>query len=251
MAESYQDIMSRLSGTQQIEKPKEANDFASYVRTLLENPNPRGSMFARQDEIDRVNQANLSNELEKKEVEEELKKIIKEASTGMFGGASGGYDSPNTGQGPLGVGKATDAIQAQALQDALMGFATGGLPGAIQSGLQSLATGGLGFLGSVNASQDPLQAWAITQGYAPVEVVDLSTPYGGGGGGGMMGATTSPVNNAPLGPAVDLGTLDNPTPAAVNLGIGSSSFGGYGGVGGSGVSPGGGNAAGGFGFGGW
>jgi hypothetical protein len=196
MAESYQDIIARLSGTQQQEKPKAANDFASYVRTLLDNPSPRGSMFARQDEIDRMNQANLSNELEKKKVEEELTRIIKEASTGMFGDSGGGGDapdSPNTGQSPIGIGTATDAIQSQALQDALMGFATGGIPVAIQSGLQSLASGTLGLLGQVNSSVDPIQALAIAQGWAPVEQVDLSTPFGGmiglvsDGRGGFLG----------------------------------------------------------------
>ena len=213
MAESYENIISRLSGTPVEVDKKPATDFATYVRTLLDNTSPRGNMFTRQDEIDRINQTNLSEELEKKKIEEEITKIVKEVSTGMFGGGGDyGYDSPespNTGQGPLGVGDATDAINMQAVQDAVMGFATGGIPGAIQSAIQSLATNTIGFLGSVNSSPDPLQAWAIAQGHAPVEVVDLSTPFGG-----MFGATTSPVDNAPLGPAVDLGTLDAPTAAA-------------------------------------
>ena len=98
MAESYQDIMSRLNGGQQAEKPKAANDFATYVRTLLENPNPQGGMmgdaadyyadpFRKQNAI---NQAILDEELAKKKAEEEAAKAAVGGGGGMM---SGGGDS--------------------------------------------------------------------------------------------------------------------------------------------------------------
>ena len=80
MAESYQDIMSRLNGGQQTSKPpKAADDFATYVRTLLANPNPKGGMmkdaadyyadpFRKQNAI---NQAILDEELRKKKEAED------------------------------------------------------------------------------------------------------------------------------------------------------------------------------------
>jgi hypothetical protein len=109
MAESYQDIMSRLNGGQQAEKPKAANDFATYVRTLLENPNPQGGMmgdaaayyadpFRKQNAI---NQAILDEELAKKKAEEEAAKAAAGGGgMGMMRGSSGGDSSVEQGIDP-------------------------------------------------------------------------------------------------------------------------------------------------------
>ena len=68
--------------------------------------------------------------------------------TNLFEGGEGGWDGfpSNTGQGPIGIGKATDAIRNQALLNAALGFVTGGVPGAIQKGAKSLVSGAHGFL---------------------------------------------------------------------------------------------------------
>ena len=110
MAESYQDIMSRLNGGQQAEKPRAANDFATYVRTLLENPNPQGGMmgdaaayyadpFRKQNAI---NQAILDEELAKKKAEEEAAKAAAGGGGGgmMMRGSSGGESSVEQGINP-------------------------------------------------------------------------------------------------------------------------------------------------------
>lgn len=91
-------------------------------------------------------------------------------------GGEGGEGGENSGQGPLGIGKATNAIHAKAFQAFVMGYLSGGLPGAIKGGMQSLAKGTASFLSDVNSTDDPLRAWAIAQGWAPVPVVDMSTP---------------------------------------------------------------------------
>jgi len=242
-------------------------------------------------------------------------------------GGEGGWDgfNTNTGRGPIGIGKATNAIRNQALLNATLGFLTGGVPGAIQKGAKSLVSGARGFLNDVNATEDPLAAWAIAQGWAPVPEVNMETPYGGGAPTGPPSAVTSPVDmsfspTTPIGPMAVTSPVDmsfNPTAPIAPMGMfssvtaeaqaqaqaqaqadaqaaennaiaaqaqaqaaaqaqseaqaaaaaqaqaqaaaaavassggGGGSFGGYGGVGGSGVSPGGGNAAGGYGTGGW
>lgn len=106
MAESYQDIMSRLNGGQQApQPPKAATDFATYVRTLLANPNPQGGMmgdaaayyadpFRKQNAI---NQAILDEELrKKKEAEDAAAAAGGGVPSGMFNGSSGG-DSEGMG----------------------------------------------------------------------------------------------------------------------------------------------------------
>jgi outer membrane protein TolC len=113
MAESYQDIMSRLNGGQQPQPPKAANDFASYVRTLLDNPNPQGGMmgdaagyyadpFRKQNAI---NQAILDEELLKKQ---EAEKAAAEAAASSGGGmfspppsGGGNYEGPNLTQAQM------------------------------------------------------------------------------------------------------------------------------------------------------
>jgi len=126
--------------------------------------------------------------------------------TGLVGGGGGGWDGFNTGQGPIGIGKATNAIHNQALLNAALGFVTGGVPGALQKGAKSLVSGARGFLGRVNATADPLAAWAIEQGWAPPPEVNMETPYGGGGAPtGPPSAVTSPVDmsfspTTPIGP---------------------------------------------------
>ena len=97
MAESYQDIMSRLNGGQQApQPPKAANDFATYVRTLLANPNPQGGMmgdaagyyadpFRKQNAI---NQAILDEELRKKKEAEDAAAAAG-GGGGMLGTSSG------------------------------------------------------------------------------------------------------------------------------------------------------------------
>ena len=101
MAESYQDIMSRLNGGQQApQPPKAANDFATYVRTLLANPNPQGGMmgdaagyyadpFRKQNAI---NQAILDEELRKKKEAEDAAAAAAAAGGGgdMYRASSGG-----------------------------------------------------------------------------------------------------------------------------------------------------------------
>ena len=136
MAESYQDIMSRLNGGQQVEKPKAANDFATYVRTLLENPNPQGGMmgdasayyadpFRKQNAI---NQAILDEELAKKKAEEEAAKAA--AGGGGGGGMmSGGGDSAGDMGGrnywadreaELSKTMSPEAVRAQILQEQVL-----------------------------------------------------------------------------------------------------------------------------------
>lgn len=96
MAESYEDIMARLNKREQTTEPlKPANDFANYVKTLLEDPNPQGGMmsdaeayyadpFRRQRAI---RQANLEEELnKKKEVEEAAKMAADRVSKDFIGG---------------------------------------------------------------------------------------------------------------------------------------------------------------------
>jgi hypothetical protein len=189
--------------------------FDNFIQEMLGNRNPQGNMltgvstptdnfytqaltsdyynnrFKRPDSID----AGIAKRVED---EKTLYKLLGlPTASGMLGGGSGGGDSPsspNTGQGPIGIGNATDAINVEAIQDAIMGFATGGVPGAIQSAIQSLTTGTFGLLGQVNSADDPLGAWITAQGYAPVPVVDMSTPYGGGASVGPPAAVTSPVD---------------------------------------------------------
>ena len=201
--------------------------FDNYIQELLGNPNPKGNMltgasaptdnfytqaltsdyynnrFKRPDSID----AGIATRVED---EKTLYKLLGlPTTTGMLGGDSGGYDgpnSPNTGQSPIGIGEATDAINTEAIQDAIMGLLSGGVPGAIQSGVKSLISGTTGLLGQVNSADDPLGAWITAQGYAPVPVVNMDTPYGGGGEStGPLGAVTSPVDmsfspSTPIGP---------------------------------------------------
>jgi hypothetical protein len=204
--------------------------FDDYIQELLGNPNPKGNMltgasaptdnfytqaltsdyynnrFKRPDSID----AGIAKRVED---EKTLYKLLGlPTTTGMLGGDSGGYDgpnSPNTGQSPIGIGAATDAINTEAIQDAIMGLLSGGVPGAIQSGVKSLISGATGFLGQVNSADDPLGAWITAQGYAPVPVVDMSTPYGGGGEStGPVGAVTSPVDMS-FSPSTPIGPMDS------------------------------------------
>ena len=201
--------------------------FDDYIQELLGNPNPKGNMltgasaptdnfytqaltsdyynnrFKRPDSID----AGIAKRVED---EKTLYKLLGlPTASGMLGGDSGGYDgpnSPNTGQSPIGIGAATDAINTEAIQDAIMGLLSGSVPGAIQSGVKSLISGATGFLGQVNSADDPLGAWITAQGYAPVPVVNMDTPYGGGGEStGPPAAVTSPVDmsfspSTPIGP---------------------------------------------------
>jgi len=150
--------------------------------------------------------------------------------TGLFGGGEGGWEGFNTGQGPIGIGKATDAIHNQALLNAALGFVTGGVPGAIQKGAKSLVSGARGFLNDVNATEDPLAAWAIAQGWAPVPEVNMETPYGGGAPTSPPSAVTSPVDmsfspTTPIGPMAVTSPVDmsfNPTTPIAPMGMFSS-----------------------------
>ena len=231
-------------------------NFDTYIQELLGNPNPKGNMltgvstptdnfytqaltsdyynnrFKRPDSID----AGIATRVEE---DETLYKLLGLPTTsGMLGGGGGdggGGDnpSPNTGQGPIGIGAATDAINAEAIQDAIMGLLSGGVPGAIQSGVKSLISGATGFLGQVNSADDPLGAWITAQGYAPVPVVNMDTPYGGGGEStGPPAAVTSPVNmsfspSTPIGPMDGNGSAAS-APGSANGNNGSSGPGGVG-----------------------
>jgi len=139
--------------------------------------------------------------------------------TNIFGegSSSGDGSNTNTGQGPIGIGKATDAIRNQALRSAALGFLTGGVPGAFQKGVKSLVSGAHGFLDRVNATEDPLAAWAIEQGWAPVPEVNMETPYGGGGAPtGTPAAVTSPVDMSfsPTSPIAPMGMFSSATAEA-------------------------------------
>jgi len=155
--------------------------------------------------------------------------------TNLFEGGEGGEGgwenyNPSTGQGPIGIGKATDAIRNKALLNAALGFLTGGVPGAIQKGANSLVSGAHGFLDRVNATEDPLAAWAIEQGWAPVPEVNMETPYGGGAPTGTPAAVTSPVDmsfspTTPIGPMAVTSPVDmsfNPTLPIAPMGMFSS-----------------------------
>ena len=128
MAESYESIISRLSGAPVEVDKKPANDFATYVRTLLDNTSPRGNMFARQDEIDRINQANLAEELEKKKVEEELLKLEAAEAAGLIklGESDGGFDGGGVNaSAPTGsLSGQNAALNALAIAEPLSNFST-------------------------------------------------------------------------------------------------------------------------------
>ena len=227
--------------------------FDNYIQELLGNPNPKGNMltgasaptdnfytqaltsdyynnrFKRPDSID----AGIAKRVED---EKTLYKLLGLPTTsGMFGGDSGGdgpSPSPNTGQGPIGIGNATDAINVEAIQDAILGFATGGIPGAIQSAIQSLTTGTFGLLGQVNSTNAPLTALGIAQGWFPVPVTDMSTAFGSGAPMGTQGAVTSPVNMS-FSPSTPIGPMDGDgsaasAPGSANGNNGSSGPGGVG-----------------------
>lgn len=99
MAESYEDIMARLNKREQTtEPPKAANDFANYVKTLLENPNPQGGMMSDAEAYyadpfrkqRAIRQANLEEELSKKKQAEEAAKMAADTGSKDFiGGDSG------------------------------------------------------------------------------------------------------------------------------------------------------------------
>jgi hypothetical protein len=280
-------------------------NFDDYIQQLLGNTNPQGNMFTGlssmpsannipsvnnnnpfsvQNAIDARNAAAASEAANQRS--SALDEMGMENARGMFeaqvlnsgGGGGEGGGGESSGQGPLGVGKATDAIRAEAFKSFLTGYLTGGLPGAIKSGLQKLASGSADFLGQVNSAVDPIEAWSVLQGHAPVPVVNMETPYGGSDSA-TQPAVTSPVDMtfspttpiAPLAPVVGSGmfTPGSPTfvgpiapPAPVVAppapvisdvgGGGSYGDGGNGvGVGGGSVGAGGGNAAGGYSYGGW
>jgi hypothetical protein len=176
-------------------------NFDDYIQQLLGNTNPQGNMFTGlssmpsannipsvnnnnpfsvQNAIDARNAAAASEAANQRS--SALDEMGMENARGMFeaqvlnsgGGEGGGGES--SGQGPLGVGKATDAIRAEAFKSFLTGYLTGGLPGAIKSGLQKLASGSADFLGQVNSAVDPIEAWSVLQGHAPVPyVVNMET----------------------------------------------------------------------------
>ena len=153
MAESYQDIMARLNGPTQQEEPKAANDFASYVRTLLANPNPQGGMmgdaagyyadpFRKQNTI---NQAILDEELRKKqEAEKAAAEAAAASSGGMFSpppsGGGGNYEGPNLTQSQMDYFDNETAFERDVRMNDLMrtmteGIGVGvlGLPGMLIS----------------------------------------------------------------------------------------------------------------------
>ena len=123
-------------------------------------------------------------------------------------GGEGGEGGENSGQGPLGIGKATNAIHAKAFQAFVMGYLSGGLPGAIKGGMQSLAKETAIFLSDVNSTNDPPRAWAIAQGLAPVPVVDMSTP---------PAAFTSPVDMSVGSPSTPIAPMAQSFPVNMSL----------------------------------
>ena len=205
-------------------------NFDDYIQQLLGNTNPQGNMFTGLSSMPPSNNTlqtntgnpfNIQNAIDARNAAEAqnaanqragaLDAMGMENARGMFesqvlnsGGGEGGGGG-NSGQGPLGVGKATDAINEEAFQAFVMGYLTGGLPGAVKGGLQSLAKGTAGFLSNVNSTDDPLGAWAIAQGHAPVPVTNMDTLFGGGIQA-PPAAVTSPVNmslppTTPIAPA--------------------------------------------------
>jgi hypothetical protein len=244
-------------------------NFDDYIQQLLGNTNPQGNMFTGlssmpsannipsvnnnnpfsvQNAIDARNAAAVSEAANQRS--SALDEMGMENARGMFeaqvlnsGGGGEGGGGESSGQGPLGVGKATDAIRAEAFKSFLTGYLTGGLPGAIKSGLQKLASGSADFLGQVNSAVDPIEAWSVLQGYAPVPVVNMETPYGGSDSA-TQPAVTSPVDMS-FSPSTPIGPLGGDSSGGYNDG-------GTGvGVGGGSVGAGGGNAAGGYSYGGW
>jgi hypothetical protein len=249
-------------------------NFDDYIQQLLGNVNPQGNMFTGlssipsannnpavnnndpfsvQNAIDARNAAEAQNAANQRS--SALDEMGMDNAMGMFeaqvvnsggGGGGGDYDfGGSSGQGPLGVGKATDAIRAEAFKAFLTGYLTGGLPGAIKSGVQKLASGSADFLGQVNSADDQLGTWAVLQGHAPVPVVNMETPYTGAGGG--MFTPGSPTFVGPIAP---------PAPVVSDVGGGGSYSSGRdssnAGAGGSGsVGSGGGRAGGGYSSGGW
>ena len=268
-------------------------NFDDYIQQLLGNVNPQGNMFTGlssipsannipsvnnndpfsvQNAIDARNAAAASEAANQRS--SALDEMGMENARGLFeaqvlnsGGGEGGGGA-SSGQGPLGVGKATDAIRAEAFKSFLTGYLTGGLPGAIKSGVQKLASGSADFLGQVNSAVDPIEAWSVLQGHAPVPVVNMDTPYGGSDSA-TQPAVASPVDMAfspstPIAPqavttpvdmslpsTTPLGMLSAP-PMAVDPGVQAAvnaqaqgMFGGGGGYGGSGGSNADGNSGGG------
>ena len=218
-------------------------NFDDYIQQLLGNTNPQGNMFTGlssmpsannipsvnnnnpfsvQNAIDARNAAAASEAANQRS--SALDEMGMENARGMFeaqvlnsgGGEGGGGES--SGQGPLGVGKATDAIRAEAFKSFLTGYLTGGLPGAIKSGVQKLASGSADFLGQVNSADDPLGTWAVLQGHAPVPVVNMETPYTGAGGG--MFTPGSPTFVGPIAPPAPV--VAPPAPVISDVGGGGS-----------------------------
>ena len=223
-------------------------NFDDYIQQLLGNVNPQGNMFTGlssitsannipsvnnndpfsvQNAIDARNAAAASEAANQRS--SALDEMGMENARGLFeaqvlnsGGGEGGGGA-SSGQGPLGVGKATDAIRAEAFKSFLTGYLTGGLPGAIKSGVQKLASGSADFLGQVNSAVDPIEAWSVLQGHAPVPVVNMETPYGGSDSA-TQPAVTSPVDMtfspttpiAPLSPVSDSGMFTPASPAVAS-----------------------------------
>ena len=256
-------------------------NFDDYIQQLLGNVNPQGNMFTglssmppsnNNPAVNNNNPFSIQNAIDSRNAAEAqeaanqrssaLDEMGVENARGLFeaqviGGRGGGgdYDSGgSSGQGPIGVGKATDAIRAEAFKSFLTGYLTGGLPGAIKGGVQKLASGTADFLGQVNSAVDPLGAWSVLQGHSPVPVVNMDTPYTGDGGG--MFTPGSPTFVGPIAPPAPVVA---PTPYSNPIsdvgGGGSYSSGrdsSNAGAGGSGsVGSGGGRAGGGYSSGGW
>ena len=222
-------------------------NFDDYIQQLLGNVNPQGNMFTglssmppsnNNPAVNNNNPFSVQNAIDARNAAEAqeaanqrssaLDEMGMENARGMFeaqvlnsGGGEGGGGA-SSGQGPLGVGKATDAIRAEAFKSFLTGYLTGGLPGAIKSGLQKLASGSADFLGQVNSAVDPIEAWSVLQGHAPVPVVNMETPYGGSDSA-TQPAVTSPVDMtfspttpiAPLSPVVGSGMFTPGSPTFV------------------------------------
>ena len=164
---SYEDSLAAINGLPVDLESKPATDFATYLQTLLDNPAPRGFMLSgRAPET-------AEEELELKKAGEVVNKLV---SPSMFSEGDGeAAPTSNTPGISLGIGSLTDAHNQSVVQSAMQGFMTGGLVGAITSGLQSHVVGLLGNLSYINDMPDPLGTLSALQGWSPVPVENQNT----------------------------------------------------------------------------